>query len=127
MTKESNMKNLFLKTTLTLTLAFAATAAAAQEAGIRDAQGKVVRGPYETNRMFDNVFIGVAGGVNRYHGENDSYGSFGKRLAPVGSIRQWRWPRRQRCLATAGREKAAYVQGDKKKRQERERVPSRPL
>ena len=51
----------------------------------------------------------------------------GKRLAPVGSIRQWRWPRRQRCLATAGREKAAYVQGDKKKRQERERVPSRPL
>ena len=38
----------------------------------------------------------------------------GKRLAPVGSIRQWRWPRRQRCLATAGREEAAYVQGDKK-------------
>ena len=51
----------------------------------------------------------------------------GKRLAPVGSIRQWRWPRRQRCLATAGREEAAYVQGDKKKRQERECVPSRPL
>ena len=51
----------------------------------------------------------------------------GKRLAPVGSIRQWRWPRRQRCLATAGREEAAYVQGDKKKRQERERVLSRPL
>ena len=51
----------------------------------------------------------------------------GKCLAPVGSIRQWRWPRRQRCLATAGREEAAYVQGDKKKRQERECVPSRPL
>ena len=38
----------------------------------------------------------------------------GKRLAPVGSIRQWRWPRHQRCLATAGREEAAFVQGDKK-------------
>lgn len=85
------MKNLFLKTTLTLTLAFAATAVAAQEAGNRDAQGKVVRGPYETNGLFDNVFIGVAGGVNRYHGENDSYGSFGKRLAPALDIYAGKW------------------------------------
>ena len=37
--------------------------------------------PYETNRFFDNIFVGVAGGVNIYFGEHDSYGKFGKRMA----------------------------------------------
>ena len=50
-----------------------------------------MRGPYETNRFFDNIFIGVAGGVNIYHGENDSYGSFGKRLAPALDINVGKW------------------------------------
>ena len=39
-------------------------AAFAQEDGNRDANGKIVRGPYETNNFGDNWGIGVAGGVN---------------------------------------------------------------
>jgi outer membrane protein OmpA-like peptidoglycan-associated protein len=38
----------------------------AQENGNRDEDGKIVRGPYETNRFGDNWFIGVGGGVNMY-------------------------------------------------------------
>lgn len=68
-----------------------AVGASAQENGNRDAQNKIVRGPYETNRFFDNIFIGVAGGVNVYAGENDSYGSFGKRLAPALDINVGKW------------------------------------
>ena len=36
----------------------------AQENANRDENGKVVRGAYETNKAFDNIFIGIAGGVN---------------------------------------------------------------
>ena len=36
-------------------------AATAWENGNRDAQNRIVRGPYETNRFFDNIFVGVAG------------------------------------------------------------------
>ena len=36
----------------------------AQETGNRDSNGKVVRGPYETNRFGDNWFIGAGGGIN---------------------------------------------------------------
>ena len=61
-------------------------AATAQENGNRDAQNRIVRGPYETNRFFDNIFVGVAGGVNIYFGEHDSYGKFGKRMAPALDI-----------------------------------------
>ncbi len=38
--------------------------AVAQENNNRDENGKVVRGAYETNKAFDNTFIGIAGGVN---------------------------------------------------------------
>ena len=38
--------------------------AMAQEDGNRDADGKVVRGPYVTNGAFDNTFIGLGAGVN---------------------------------------------------------------
>ena len=76
---------------LTAALALTTVGVMAQENGNRDAQNKVVRGPYETNRFFDNIFIGVAGGVNIYHGENDSYGSFGKRLAPALDINVGKW------------------------------------
>ena len=38
--------------------------AIAQENNNRDENGKVVRGAYETNKAFDNTFIGIAGGVN---------------------------------------------------------------
>lgn len=63
----------------------------AQENGNRDEQNKVVRGPYETNRFFDNIFIGAAGGVNIYHGENDSYGALGRRLAPALDVNVGKW------------------------------------
>ena len=36
----------------------------AQENANRDENGNVVRGAYETNKAFDNIFIGLAGGVN---------------------------------------------------------------
>ena len=36
----------------------------AQEDGNRDADGKVVRGPYVTNSAFDNTFIGLGAGLN---------------------------------------------------------------
>ena len=38
----------------------------AQENGNRDENGKIVRGPYETNRFGDNWFIGAGGGVNLF-------------------------------------------------------------
>lgn len=65
--------------------------ATAQENGNRDAQNRIVRGPYETNRFFDNIFVGVAGGVNIYFGEHDSYGKFGKRMAPALDIHVGKW------------------------------------
>ena len=75
-------------------LLFSGLAVQAQETGSRDnrdAQGRIVRGPYETNRLFDNIFVGVAGGVNLYFGENDSEGKFGKRLAPALDIHVGKW------------------------------------
>jgi outer membrane protein OmpA-like peptidoglycan-associated protein len=42
----------------------AAPSAFAQENGNRDENGKVVRGPYQTNSFGDNWFIGAGGGVN---------------------------------------------------------------
>ena len=41
----------------------------AQENGNRDSDGKIIRGPYETNRFGDNWFIGIAGGVNTFWNE----------------------------------------------------------
>lgn len=41
----------------------------AQENGNRDENGKIVRGPYNTNRFGDNWFIGVGGGINFYVNE----------------------------------------------------------
>ena len=80
-----------MKGLLTTSLALAAAGAMAQENGNRDADNKIVRGPYETNRFFDNIWIGVGGGVNIYHGENDSYGKFGDRLAPALDINVGKW------------------------------------
>ena len=49
---------------LAAVLMAAPTNANAQENGNRDEYGKVVRGPYETNRFGDNWFIGAGGGIN---------------------------------------------------------------
>ena len=80
-----------MKRLLILFLTLASMGAMAQENRNRDEQNRVVRGPYETNRFFDNIFIGVAGGVNIYHGENDSYGKFGRRLAPALDLNVGKW------------------------------------
>ena len=46
-------------------------AVSAQENGNRDENGKIVRGPYETNQFGDNWFIGVGGGINILLNEGD--------------------------------------------------------
>ncbi len=49
------------------------------------------RGPYLTNRFFDNMFIGVGGGVNLYFGDYDHKGSFSDRLAPALDVNLGKW------------------------------------
>ena len=49
----------------------ASPAVNAQENGNRDENGKIVRGPYETNRFGDNWFIGVGGGINMLWNEGE--------------------------------------------------------
>lgn len=69
--------------------------ALAQENGNRDENGKIVRGPYETNRFSDNWFIGVGGGVNILFGtgiEKSKIGpsidaNFGKWFTPSIGMR----------------------------------------
>lgn len=78
-----------------LTVAICAVAAASVNAQvIKGAEAQTLRGPYETNRLFDNVFIGAAGGVNFYQGEHDHDVKFTKRLAPAvqGYIGKWVTP-----------------------------------
>ena len=58
----------------------------AQDDGLMEAQTK--RGPYLTNRLFDNIFIGVAGGINVYQGESDSYGNH---VAPALDVFVGKW------------------------------------
>ena len=67
----------------------------AQENGNRDENGKIVRGPYETNRFGDNWFIGVGGGVNFLWSEGYDQGkispsidaNFGKWFTPSVGMR----------------------------------------
>ena len=81
-----------MKTIFTTVLTCCAlTCAVAQENGNRDANNKIVKGPYETNRFCDNWFIGVAGGANVYMGNNDAYGDFGKRISPALDVNIGKW------------------------------------
>ena len=66
----------------------------AQENGNRDMDGKIVRGPYETNRFGDNWFIGAGGGINLFW--NKGYdvkigpsidANFGKWFTPAVGMR----------------------------------------
>lgn len=81
-----NFKKLFMAVAI---CAVAVSSASAQVVRGNEAQTK--RGPYETNRFFDNVFIGVAGGVNYYMGENDSKMDFQDRLAPAVQAYVGKW------------------------------------
>ena len=56
--------NLFLGAAALIAVSLTASPAIAQENGNRDENGKIVRGPYETNRFVDNWFITVGGGIN---------------------------------------------------------------
>ena len=66
----------------------------AQENGNKDENGKVVRGPYLTNKFVDNTFVGVAGGVTLpFHKEYKTAASpaldiyVGKWVTPCVGIR----------------------------------------
>ena len=66
----------------------------AQENGNRDLEGKIVRGPYETNRFGDNWFIGAGGGINIFLNEGYDIkispsvdANFGKWFTPAVGMR----------------------------------------
>ena len=63
------LKFLFGAAALSAVALTASPALNAQENGNRDMDGKIVRGPYETNRFGDNWFIGVGGGINIFLNE----------------------------------------------------------
>lgn len=81
-----DFKKLFLTVAV---CAFAVSSVAAQS--VRGTEAQTKRGPYETNRLFDNVFLGVAGGVNYYQGEEDCNLSFTKRMAPALNVYLGKW------------------------------------
>ncbi len=62
----------------------------AQENGNRDAENKIVRGPYETNRFGDNWFIGVAGGINLFE-DGILSGEWQPRVAPAINVNVGKW------------------------------------
>jgi outer membrane protein OmpA-like peptidoglycan-associated protein len=65
-----NRLNLILGAAALLAVSLTASPAVmAQENENRDGYGKIVRGPYETNRFGDNWFISVGGGINSYWNE----------------------------------------------------------
>ena len=88
--KDMKTRNLFgiIAFCIALTVSFTA---GAQEDNNRDENGKIVRGAYETNRLFDNVWIGVAGGINIYEDGFSSPGPFGGRLGPALDINIGKW------------------------------------
>ena len=91
------MKRFFIAVALTVACA---PAFAQEVVGLQEAQTR--RGPYLTNRLFDNIFISVAGGINIYEGENDSYG--GKRLAPALDVAVGKYSERGTAFAVFGPE-----------------------
>ena len=87
--------NIFLGAAALVAVALTASpSASAQENGNRDMDGKIVRGPYQTNRFGDNWFIGVGGGINLIWNEgfNVNIGpsidaNFGKWFTPAVGMR----------------------------------------
>ena len=62
----------------------------AQENGNRDENGKIVRGPYETNGFWSNWFIGVGAGVNSLYDTVLDFGVGG--LATDVTVGKWFTP-----------------------------------
>lgn len=59
------------------------------EDGNRDSKGNLVRGPYETNRFFDNTFIQVGVGAGMYLGNQNA--KFGARITPTYDFAIGKW------------------------------------
>lgn len=81
-----NFKKLFF----TMALCFGVVAMASAQT-VKGAEAQTKRGPYETNRLFDNIFVGVAGGVNYYQGEEDCRADFSDRIAPALTAYVGKW------------------------------------
>ena len=88
------LKFLFGAAALFAVVLTASPALSAQENGNRDMNGKIVRGPYETNRFGDNWFIGVGGGINLFLNEGYDIkigpsidANFGKWFTPAVGMR----------------------------------------
>ena len=86
--------NILLGAAALIAVTLTASPAFAQENGNRDMDGKIVRGPYETNRFGDNWFIGAAGGVNLFWNEGYDVkigpsidANFGKWFTPAVGMR----------------------------------------
>ena len=52
---------------------------------------KTKRGPYLTNRFFDNWFVSAGYGVQVYMGENDSHDALGRRFGSALDITLGKW------------------------------------
>lgn len=83
----NNMKNIRL--ILCVIAALVSVNAFAQENNNRDAEGKIVRGPYETNKFGDNWFIGAQGGINVFLDRHEGYGF--SNLTPSLDINAGKW------------------------------------
>ena len=82
--------NLFLGAVALIAVSLTASPAVmAQENGNRDENGKVVRGPYETNRFGDNWFIGAGGGINVFW--NEGLGADNLKIAPSVDFNFGKW------------------------------------
>jgi hypothetical protein len=62
----------------------------AQENNNRDENGETVRGPYETNKAGDNMFIAIAGGANFVWEPGQGIGNFG--IATDLNLGKWFTP-----------------------------------
>ena len=82
--------NLFLGAAALIAVSLTASPAVmAQENGNRDENGKVVRGPYETNGFGDNWFIGAGGGINVFW--NEGLGADNLKIAPSVDFNFGKW------------------------------------
>lgn len=79
------MKKVFL----VLLVSLMGIGAYAQDETIIEVQGQ--KGPYVTNGFWDNWFLSAGGGAQIYFGQSDTYGDFGKRLAPALDISLGKW------------------------------------
>jgi outer membrane protein OmpA-like peptidoglycan-associated protein len=82
--------NLFLGAAALIAVSLTASPAVmAQENGNRDEDGKVVRGPYETNGFGDNWFVGAGGGINVFW--NEGLGADNMKISPSVDFNFGKW------------------------------------